>query len=127
MMNTADRSLALLDYALRRRFSFFEIKPAFQNETFKSYVNELNNPEALNRIIDEIKSLNNQIVEELGTGFQIGHSYFVGDAYKVDTANRVEEVIEYEIIPQLFEYWFDDEQKANDWAQRLRGCYDGEK
>jgi len=127
MMNTADRSLALLDYALRRRFSFFEIKPAFQNETFKSYVNELNNPEALIRIVDEIKSLNNQIVEELGTGFQIGHSYFVGDAYKVDTANRVEEVIEYEIIPQLFEYWFDDEQKANDWAERLRGCYDGEK
>lgn len=127
MMNTADRSLALLDYALRRRFSFFEIKPAFQNETFKSYVNELNNPEALSRMVDEIKSLNNQIVEELGTGFQIGHSYFVGDAYKVDTANRVEEVIEYEIIPQLFEYWFDDEQKANDWAERLRGCYDGEK
>ncbi|MDX8045373.1 AAA family ATPase [Gracilibacillus sp. S3-1-1] len=127
MMNTADRSLALLDYALRRRFSFFEIKPAFQNETFTSYVNGLNNPEALHRVIDEMKRLNNQIVEELGTGFQIGHSYFVGDAYKVDTANRVEEVIEYEIIPQLYEYWFDDEQKANDWAERLRGCYDGEK
>lgn len=127
MMNTADRSLALLDYALRRRFSFFEIKPAYQNDTFKSYVNELDNPTVLNRVIDEIKSLNNLITEELGTGFQIGHSYFVGSAYKVDTANRVEEVIEYEIIPQLFEYWFDDEQKANDWAERLRGCYDGEK
>ncbi|WP_051004002.1 AAA family ATPase [Gottschalkia acidurici] len=127
MMNTADRSLALLDYALRRRFSFFEIKPAFQNDTFKSYVNELDNPEVLNRVIDEIRSLNNGITEELGTGFQIGHSYFVGSSYKVDTLNRVEEVIEYEIIPQLFEYWFDDEQKANDWAVRLRGCYDGEK
>jgi 5-methylcytosine-specific restriction enzyme B len=127
MMNTADRSLALLDYALRRRFSFFEIKPAFQNETFKSYVNQLNSPEALNRIIVEIESLNNKIVEEIGTGFQIGHSYFVGDAYKVDTANRVEEVIEYEIIPQLFEYWFDNEQMANDWAERLRGSYDGAK
>lgn len=127
MMNTADRSLALLDYALRRRFSFFEVQPAFQNDTFKSYINEFNNPEVLNRVIDEIKSLNNQITEELGTGFQIGHSYFVGSAYKVDTANRVEEVIEYEIIPQLFEYWFDDEQKASDWAGRLRGCYDGEK
>ncbi|MRI66612.1 AAA domain-containing protein [Gracilibacillus thailandensis] len=127
MMNTADRSLALLDYALRRRFSFFEVKPAFHNLTFNSYVNELNNPEVLNRIIAEIKSLNNQIVEELGTGFVIGHSYFVGDAYKVNTATRVEEVIEYEIIPQLFEYWFDDEQKANDWAERLRGCYDGAK
>ncbi|QHJ70143.1 McrB family protein [Planococcus halotolerans] len=127
MMNTADRSLALLDYALRRRFSFFEIKPAFQNDTFNSYVNGLENPVALNRVVDEIKSLNNQITEELGTGFQIGHSYFVGDAYKVDTANRLEEVIEFEIIPQLFEYWFDNEQKANDWAVRLRGCYDGEK
>lgn len=127
MMNTADRSLALLDYALRRRFSFFEVQPAFQNETFKSYVNELSNPDAFNRVIDEIKSLNHQIVEELGTGFQIGHSYFVGDAYKVDTVNRIEEVIEYEIIPQLFEYWFDDEQKAIDWAERLRGCCDGEK
>lgn len=127
MMNTADRSLALLDYALRRRFSFFDIKPAFQNETFKSYVNEVDNPDVLNRVIDEIKILNNQITEELGVGFQIGHSYFVGSAYKVDTANRVEEVIDYEIIPQLFEYWFDDEQKANDWAERLRGCYDGEK
>lgn len=127
MMNTADRSLALLDYALRRRFSFFEIKPAFQNDTFMSYVNELDNPEALNRIIKEINSLNNQITEELGTGFQIGHSYFVGDAFKVDTVNRIEEVIEYEIVPQLFEYWFDNEQKANDWAVRLRGCYNGEK
>ncbi|MGG6359615.1 AAA family ATPase [Peribacillus frigoritolerans] len=127
MMNTADRSLALLDYALRRRFSFVEIKPAFENDTFKSYVDKLNNPEVLIRVIDEIKSLNNQIVEELGTGFQIGHSYFVGSAYKVDSVNRVEEVVEYEIIPQLFEYWFDDEQKAKDWAERLRGCCDGEK
>lgn len=127
MMNTADRSLALLDYALRRRFSFVEIKPAFENDTFKSYVDKLNNPEVLIRVIDEIKSLNNQIVEELGTGFQIGHSYFVGSAYKIDSVNRVEEVVEYEIIPQLFEYWFDDEQKAKDWAERLRGCCDGEK
>ncbi|SFS82862.1 AAA family ATPase [Paenibacillus sp. 453mf] len=127
MMNTADRSLALLDYALRRRFSFVEIKPAFENDTFKSYVDKLNNPEVLIRVIDEIKILNNRIVEELGTGFQIGHSYFVGSAYKVDSINRVKEVVEYEIIPQLFEYWFDDEQKAEDWAERLRGCYDGEK
>lgn len=127
MMNTADRSLALLDYALRRRFSFFEIKPAFQNDTFKSHVKEVNNPKVLNRVINEIKSLNDQIVKELGTGFQIGHSYFIDDAYKVNTKNRIEEVIEYEIIPQLYEYWFDDEEKANGWAEQLRGCYDGEE
>lgn len=127
MMNTADRSLALLDYALRRRFSFFEVKPAFENKIFNLYVNKSKNPKVLNRAIEEIKSLNNQIIEELGTGFQIGHSYFLGDAYKVDTINRLEEVIEYEITPQLFEYWFDDEQKANYWAERLRDCYDGKK
>ncbi|MET3682908.1 5-methylcytosine-specific restriction protein B [Alkalibacillus flavidus] len=127
MMNTADRSLALLDYALRRRFSFFEIQPAFENETFKSYVKESENPEALNRTIDEIKHLNHEIVKDLGTGFQIGHSYFVSDAYKTDTVKHLAEVIEYEIIPQLFEYWFDDEEKASAWAERLKGCYDETK
>ncbi|MEK4967051.1 AAA family ATPase [Cytobacillus sp. FSL R7-0696] len=69
MMNTADRSLALLDYALRRRFSFVEIKPAFENETFKSYVDQLDNPEILNRVIEEIKNLNKRIVE-LGQAFK---------------------------------------------------------
>lgn len=68
-MNTADRSLALLDYALRRRFSFVEIKPAFENETFKSYVDQLDNPEILNRVIEEIKNLNKRIVE-LGQAFK---------------------------------------------------------
>ncbi|WP_206109335.1 AAA family ATPase [Paenibacillus sp. HB172176] len=127
MMNTADRSLALLDYALRRRFSFVEIRPAFENETFEKYLNTLNNPTVMLRVINEIKRLNHQIVEQLGAGFQIGHSYFVGEPYKVDSAKRVKEVVEFEIIPQLFEYWFDDEQKAKDWAGRLRGCYDGEE
>ncbi|WYP26525.1 AAA family ATPase [Alkalihalobacillus sp. FSL W8-0930] len=125
MMNTADRSLALLDYALRRRFSFIEMKPAFENETFQSYVNELDDPMGLLRVIGEVKLLNQQIVSELGIGFQIGHSYFVGDAYKVNPLSRVEEVIEFEIIPQLLEYWFDDEQKANDWAKRLRDSIHG--
>lgn len=127
MMNTADRSLALLDYALRRRFSFFEINPAFKNETFISYLKKLDDPEILMNTINEINNLNDYIIEELGTGFQIGHSYFVGDSYKVNTLNRIEEVIEYEIIPQLLEYWFDDEKKAKEWAERLRGIYNGKK
>lgn len=126
MMNTADRSLALLDYALRRRFAFFEVSPVFQNEPFQSYVDGVNNPVILRRVINEIEQLNKQIITELGTGFQIGHSYFMDKAYQVDTANRVEEIIEFEIIPQLYEYWFDDEAKANDWAERLRGSYHGE-
>lgn len=56
------------------------------------------------KVIGAIKSLNKTITEELGKGFQIGHSYFVGDAYKVDAESRLSEVVEYEIIPQLYEY-----------------------
>lgn len=74
MMNTADRSLALLDYALRRRFSFFEISPAFENDTFKNYVKGLGSPEKLIKVINTIKELNLIVSDELGTGFQIGHS-----------------------------------------------------
>lgn len=122
MMNTADRSLALLDYALRRRFSFFEISPAFENITFKKYLEKIGNPKKVMKVINEIKALNIIVSEELGTGFQIGHSYFVGEAYEVNAEQRIEEVVEFEIIPQLYEYWFDDESKAIEWATRLRGA-----
>ncbi|MGV9034433.1 AAA family ATPase [Lactococcus lactis] len=125
MMNTADRSLALLDYALRRRFSFFEISPAFENYTFKNYINSLVSAEKLLRVIDTIKELNITVSDELGTGFQIGHSYFVGEAFEVNADKRVKEVVEFEIIPQLYEYWFDDESKAEEWANRLIGVVNG--
>lgn len=124
MMNTADRSLALLDYALRRRFSFFEVSPAFDNSTFRKYLERIGNPAKVVSVINEIKSLNSIVSEELGTGFQIGHSYLVDDAFEVDAASRIEEVVEFEIIPQLYEYWFDEEEKAKEWAIRLRSAYE---
>lgn len=123
MMNTADRSLALLDYALRRRFSFFEISPAFDNNTFLAYLEKLGNPEKLVKVIEVVKHMNNMISEELGTGFQIGHSYFVGGTFEFNPDDRLKEVVEFEIIPQLYEYWFDDEEKAEEWANKLRGAY----
>ena len=126
MMNTADRSLALLDYALRRRFSFYDIAPAFENSTFLDYINSIGSPVKVQKAIETIKSLNKTITEELGKGFQIGHSYFVGYAFTVDAESRLVEVIEYEIIPQLYEYWFDDEEKAEVWANKLRATYYGE-
>ncbi|WEB81022.1 AAA family ATPase [Vagococcus lutrae] len=125
MMNTADRSLALLDYALRRRFSFFEITPAFENSTFKGYLVKIGSPEKMLKVIDEVKGLNKVISEELGNGFQIGHSYFVGEAFEVDADQRIEQVVEFEVIPQLYEYWFDDEEQATEWATRLKGAYNG--
>lgn len=122
-MNTADRSLALIDYALRRRFSFFEMKPAFKNDSFKGYQESLSSV-IFNTVIDQIIALNNEIENDdsLGSGFTIGHSYFsnltdVDD----DILNRI---IKYEILPMLNEYWFDDKTKVDTWEKSLLGIFD---
>ena len=120
MMNTADRSLAMIDYALRRRFSFFDMAPAFNSEGFKKYQTGLDN-DMLDEVIAEIKMLNQDIANDpsLGTGFSIGHSYFSGQT--VCTEEWLSEVIEYDILPMLREYWFDEADKVRKWESRLRG------
>ena len=117
LMNTADRSLAMLDYALRRRFAFYEMKPAFDSEQFKNYKNKLNNNK-FNNLIETVKELNKGISEELGEGFCIGHSYFCN--LQTVTDDKLSQIIEYELIPLLKEYWFDDKDKVNDWDKKLR-------
>jgi len=121
MMNTADRSLAIIDYALRRRFSFFDFEPAFEDDGFKEYQIQKNN-EKFNNLIQVIKSLNKAISEDncLGEGFRIGHSYFCTD-------NSIDEiwfnsVINYEIIPLLKEYWFDEPDKITNWSEKLKSA-----
>ncbi len=118
MMNTADRSLAMIDYALRRRFSFFDIKPGFESEAFKQYQNGLNN-EKFNNVIDAVVSLNSIIEKDdsLGSGFCIGHSYFCGQK-SIDEI-WLKNVVEYDIIPMLREYWFDDNQKFDTQSANL--------
>lgn len=119
MMNTADRSLAMIDYALRRRFSFFEMTPGFKTEGFKNYLDTLSN-EQLNRIIDGIQALNEVISKDdsLGNGFCIGHSYFCNqNDFSIEW---LENVIEYDIEPMLKEYWFDDIQKYESHINILR-------
>ena len=119
MMNTADRSLAMLDYALRRRFAFFSILPGFQSEGFKKYKDALNNSR-FNSLIACVEELNERIAEDasLGEGFRIGHSYFCGITSIAD--KTLSNIVEYEIIPLLHEYWYDDPVKVKDWADRLR-------
>lgn len=119
MMNTADRSLALLDYALRRRFAFYNMAPAFASEGFKKYLDSKNN-EKLSKLIEVVQKVNAAITEDdaLGAGFCIGHSYFCTDTEASDVWLR--NVVNYELIPLLDEYWFDEPVKIQEWSQKLR-------
>ena len=125
MMNTADRSLAMIDYALRRRFSFFEIEPGFNSDGFNNYQNIFEN-ETFNDLINQIKILNKEITEDrsLGRGFQIGHSYFCGRELAGVSVEWMRSVVEFDILPMLGEYWFDEPQKLQRWEQNLRGVFD---
>ncbi len=121
MMNTADRSLALLDYALRRRFAFFDMKPSFDSVGFKDYQKSLNSS-VFDNLILTIKELNREIVDDdsLGEGFSIGHSYFCNMEETFD--ETLDRIVEYEIIPLLKEYWFDEKDKVRRWSDRLRSA-----
>lgn len=122
MMNTADRSLAMIDYALRRRFSFFEVEPGFDSEGFIHYQNGLNN-ETLNELVNKVKDLNREISldKSLGKGFCIGHSYFCGR--DVCTEEWLHSIVDYDILPMLSEYWFDDANKLQRWENILQGVF----
>ena len=121
MMNTADRSLALLDYALRRRFAFFEMQPGFETEGFRAYRMALQS-ERFDKLILCVENLNNAIAadESLGEGFRIGHSYFCN--LKEADEQTLSNIVEYELIPLLKEYWFDEPTKVKDWANILRSA-----
>ncbi len=120
MMNTADRSLAMIDYALRRRFSFFDMEPGFDSEGFRQYQASLNN-ETLNALVERVKDLNKEIAADksLGKGFCIGHSYFCGQDTCTD--EWLDSIVNYDILPMLSEYWFDDTAKLQRWENILRG------
>ena len=122
MMNTADRSLAMIDYALRRRFSFFEMDPGFDSEGFAKYQSALND-ETFNELVSRVKELNKEIAADrsLGKGFCIGHSYFCGQ--KACTDEWLHAIVDYDILPMLSEYWFDDSAKLQRWENILHGVF----
>ena len=119
MMNTADRSLAMIDYALRRRFSFFEMKPGFDTPQFKEYIKSKND-DKLEKLVNAVKDLNMLIESDdsLGSGFCIGHSYLCGLGVAYDLTS----IVEYDIIPMLREYWFDNNERFTQEAQMLRNA-----
>ena len=124
MMNTADRSLAMIDYALRRRFSFFEIDPGFESSGFSDYQKSLEN-ETFDELIKRIIELNGEISRDksLGKGFCIGHSYFCGKTKETCTDDWMQSVVDYDILPMLQEYWFDDDSKVQRWDNILHGVF----
>jgi 5-methylcytosine-specific restriction protein B len=128
LMNTADRSLSMVDYALRRRFAFMDIIPGFETVQFKEFLRKRGVMEGtIDRLARDICTLNEDIrldKANLGEGFCIGHSYFCPDASQSGPLEIewYQEVIHSEIIPLLREYWFDDPSKLDDWAQRLLGA-----
>jgi len=122
MMNTADRSLAMIDYALRRRFSFFELAPGLDSDGFTAFQNTLND-ETFNELMSRIKELNKEITldKSLGKGFCIGHSYFCGQTKCSD--EWLQAVVKFEILPMLSEYWFDDTSKLQRWENLLLSIF----
>lgn len=125
MMNTADRSLALMDYALRRRFSFFDVSPAFESPKFKAYLERyITSQDIVDKVISRLTELNNKIADEetsgLGKGFCIGHSYFCVPPVEDQTPEQwYKSIVTYEIAPLLDEYWWDDKSKAEDCKKEL--------
>ena len=119
LMNTADRGIAMIDYALRRRFAFYNIKPAFDSAGFQNIVKNSGNNQ-FKALVECVKELNEEISadESLGDGFRIGHSYFCIDEKITD--KLLAKIILFELIPLLDEYWFDDRTKIERWSRRLQ-------
>ena len=124
LMNLADRSLAMVDYALRRRFVFVTLKPQYESELFRQWLLERSMDAALVQLIMErMTELNLQIKEDplLGENYQLGHSFFLprGDNFAGLDRDWYEGVVRTEIVPLLREYWFDNPKKADQAEKRL--------
>ncbi len=124
LMNTADRSLSMVDYAMRRRFAFATLKPAFSNPRFKKHLAAEGTPDQLiEKIVRGMSRLNQTIADDttnLGPGFCIGHSFFCNfPRGKSPSQEWFEEVVLSEIAPLIREYWFDDSVKAESLVSQL--------
>jgi hypothetical protein len=124
-MNTADRSLAMVDYALRRRFTFFNLNPQFESEAFTEDLKARGASSSLvDVIVRRLGALNRKISEDttnLGPGFCIGHSYFCAPSGSDLYADEgwYQRVIKTEVAPLLREYWFDRPKRAEEEIERL--------
>ena len=123
-MNVADRSLAMVDYALRRRFVFVNLTPQYESDVYRQWLLDRSmQPELVQLIIERMTALNKQIKDDplLGENYQIGHSFFCpkGDNFAGLNWDWYHGIVRTEIIPLLKEYWFDNQSKADEAERRL--------
>jgi 5-methylcytosine-specific restriction protein B len=124
LMNVADRSLAMVDYALRRRFAFLSLKPQFAANSFRKWLEGRSMGSDLVRlIVERMGELNHEIATDslLGENYSIGHSFFCprGDNFKELDRKWFESVVKTEIVPLLEEYWFDNAERAKQLGKNL--------
>lgn len=122
-MNIADRSLALVDYALRRRFAFVTLEPQFNSSLFSDWLKKQGaSEEIILQIMERMAALNNRISNDsqLGEAFRIGHSFFCQKPAQGYSDNWFKEIIETEIIPLLEEYWHDNRSQLDAAIAELR-------
>jgi 5-methylcytosine-specific restriction protein B len=139
-MNTADKSIALIDVALRRRFGFIEMSPDLEilkNEHIEKNKDKLKAEgvlEDLELSVKSLESINNRIAGDptVGRDKQIGHSFL----FKVQTKSDLILVWKNEILPLLEEYYYGQYSRINDllfnstddskWLSKTRGICDFE-
>ncbi len=124
LMNLADRSLAVVDYALRRRFAFVTLSPKYDSDLFRNWLLERRMESPLvDLIVQRIGALNQEIRDDalLGENYQIGHSFFCPKGTNFSGLSRAwyDAVVQTEIIPLLREYWFDNGKRADQASERL--------
>ncbi|MGY1672451.1 AAA family ATPase [Geodermatophilus sp. SYSU D00710] len=125
-MNVADRSLAIVDMALRRRFAFIELKPLF-GEDWVEHVSGLGyDRELLEKYSEQLGVLNDAITKDsaLGRQYCVGHSYFT-PTVALETGLTTDawwrRVVDTDVRPLLEEYWFDRPELAEAACQKLLG------
>jgi 5-methylcytosine-specific restriction protein B len=124
LMNVADRSLAMVDYAMRRRFVFITLKPQYESELFSQWLSERSmDAHLVHLIVERMTRLNQEIRDDplLGENYEIGHSFFLpkGDNFAGLDKTWYRRVVRTEIIPLLKEYWFDNPRRAEEAEKKL--------
>lgn len=122
-MNTADRSLALVDFALRRRFAFFELEPQLGSAWKAHLASHFRNESRarIDEIARRVNALNDRIAADLtlGDSYRIGHSYFTAGQEATELEPWFRAVVESSVRPQLVEYWHEDKSAVEEAVEDL--------